>query len=288
MDKTAGLRYSPSFSVEKNFLDSSAMDPILEYADYYALDALYPADLPRDDIYRQVASITGLTLVGGYLLYLTGAGFAYEFLFDKDLMNHPKFQKNQVRSETLASMKSIPMMVLLALPWFLAEVRGYSKTYTAFGKFGYWFEAQTVATFIFFSDMLIYWFHRWLHHPLIYATLHKPHHKWIICTPFASHAFHPMDGYIQSLPYHFYIMLFPIHRGLFLALFLAVNFWTISIHDGFYLSQNKIVNGAMHHSVHHELFVYNYGQYFTLWDRLCGSYREPPTTGYSAPKAKKA
>ncbi|KAG6623441.1 C-5 sterol desaturase [Phytophthora cinnamomi] len=82
-------------------------------------------------------------------------------------------------------------------------------------------------------------------------------------------------------------MLFPIHRGLFLALFVAVNFWTISIHDGLYLSHNKVVNGALHHSVHHELFVYNYGQYFTLWDRLCGSYREPPSTGYSVPKAKK-
>ncbi|KAI9996034.1 hypothetical protein PInf_013212 [Phytophthora infestans] len=264
------------------------MDLILEYADYYALDALYPATLHRDDIYRQVASISGVTLVGGYLLYLLGAELAYEFLFDKELMNHPKFMKNQIRSEILTSMKSIPVMVLLALPWFLADVRGYSKTYPEFGKHGYLLEVQTVVTFIVFSDMLIYWLHRWLHHPFIYAALHKPHHKWIICSPFASHAFHPMDGYIQSLPYHFYIMLFPIHRGLFLVLFVAVNFWTISIHDGCYLSQNKIVNGAMHHSVHHELFVYNYGQYFTFWDRLCGSYREPPTTGYSVPKAKKA
>ncbi|EEY54648.1 uncharacterized protein PITG_22105 [Phytophthora infestans T30-4] len=37
-------------------------------------------------------------------------------------------------------MKSIPVMVLLALPWFLADVRGYSKTYPEFGKHGYWFE----------------------------------------------------------------------------------------------------------------------------------------------------
>ncbi|EGZ27765.1 hypothetical protein PHYSODRAFT_474456 [Phytophthora sojae] len=263
------------------------MDLILEYADYYALDAVYPADMPRDSISRQIASITGITLVGGYLLYLIGAGFAYQFWFDKELMKHPKFLKDQVKSEIVASLKSIPVMVMLTLPWFLADVRGYSKTYTEFGKYGYGFEAMAVVWFVFFSDMLIYWFHRWLHHPLIYAPLHKPHHKWIICSPFASHAFHPVDGYIQSLPYHFYIMLFPIHRGLFLALFAAVNFWTISIHDGLYLSHNKVVNGALHHSVHHELFVYNYGQYFTLWDRLCGSYREPPSTGYSVPKAKK-
>lgn len=58
------------------------MDLILEYADYYALDALYPATLHRDDIYRQVASISGVTLVGGYLLYLLGAELAYEFLYE--------------------------------------------------------------------------------------------------------------------------------------------------------------------------------------------------------------
>ncbi|KAL4096297.1 hypothetical protein PRIC1_009658 [Phytophthora ramorum] len=263
------------------------MDLILEYADEYVLDALYPAEMPRDFIPRQVASITGLTLVGGYFLYLTGAGFAYEFLFDKELMNHPKFLKNQVRREISASLKSIPVMVLLTLPWFLADVRGYSKTYSEFGKYGYTFEALSVFYFIMFTDMLIYWFHRWLHHPLVYATLHKPHHKWIICSPFSSHAFHPLDGYIQSLPYHFFIMLFPIHRGLFLTLFMAVNFWTISIHDGFYLSHNKIVNGALHHSVHHELFRYNFSQYVTLWDRLGGTYLEPPSTGYSVPNAKK-
>ncbi|RLN94485.1 hypothetical protein BBJ28_00006215 [Nothophytophthora sp. Chile5] len=263
------------------------MDLILELADEYALDAVYPADIPRDSIGRQLLSITLLTLLGGYVLYLTGAAFSYHYLFDKELMKHPKFLKNQVRREIAASMKSIPVMVLLTLPWFLAEVRGYSKTYVGFGKFGYWFEIWSVVWFVFFSDMLIYWFHRWLHHPLVYAPLHKPHHKWIVTSPFASHAFHPVDGYIQSLPYHFFIMMFPLHRGVFLALFVAVNYWTVSIHDGLYLSHNKIVNGALHHSVHHEQFVYNYGQYLTLWDKLCGSYREPPSTGYSVPKQTK-
>ena len=52
-------------------------------------------------------------------------------------------------------------------------------------------------------------------------------------------------------------------------------FWTISIHDGVYLVNNPIVNGAAHHTIHHLEFNYNYGQYFTLWDRIGGSYRKP-------------
>lgn len=48
-------------------------------------------------------------------------------------------------------------------------------------------------------------------------------------TPFSSHAFHPVDGYLQSVPYHFFIYLFPLHRTLYLVLFVLVNFWSIFV-----------------------------------------------------------
>jgi lathosterol oxidase len=61
-------------------------------------------------------------------------------------------------------------------------------------------------------------------------------------------------------------------------MFVAVNVWTVSIHDCDYrvpAALKDIVNGSAHHTAHHLYFNYNYGQYFTLWDRLCGSYRSP-------------
>lgn len=48
-------------------------------------------------------------------------------------------------------------------------------------------------------------------------------------TPFASHAFHFCDGFAQSFPYHLFITLFPLHRFLYLGLFVAVNFWSIFV-----------------------------------------------------------
>jgi len=47
------------------------------------------------------------------------------------------------------------------------------------------------------------------------------------------------------------------------------------IHDGEYLSSNPLVNGAANHSHHHLHFNYNYGQFFTVFDRLGGTYRKP-------------
>ncbi|DBA03113.1 TPA: hypothetical protein N0F65_003360 [Lagenidium giganteum] len=251
------------------------MDVVLELADQYMLDTLYPASWPREDFSRQLLSVSTLTLLGGYALYLVGASLSYVFLFDKRSMKHPRFLQNQVQLEIAYAMKSIPVMMVLNIPFFMAEVRGHSQLYAQVEDFGWMYLAVSVPMFLLFTDMLIYWFHRWLHHRLVYATIHKPHHKWIIPTPFASHAFHPIDGFIQGLPYHLFVLIFPMHRVLFLAMYMAVNFWTISIHDGYHVAHNQWLNGAAHHTVHHEEFVFNYGQYFTLWDRLSGSYKEP-------------
>jgi len=64
----------------------------------------------------------------------------------------------------------------------------------------------------------------------------------------------------------------------YLGLFIFVNFWTISIHDGDYRVPgflSKWMNGAAHHTEHHLYFTCNYGQFFTLWDRIGESYLCP-------------
>ncbi len=59
-------------------------------------------------------------------------------------------------------------------------------------------------------------------------------------------------------------------------MFVFVNLWTVSIHDqrGFLpWWADIVINGADHHTIHHSDFIYNYGQYFTLWDRIGGSHK---------------
>ncbi|GLE02638.1 hypothetical protein PINS_up011479 [Pythium insidiosum] len=251
------------------------MDLVLDAADTLLLDALYPPSLPRDSLLRQTLSLAAITLLGAYALYFGGAAFSYAFLFDKRQCKHPRFLPNQVRLEIQYACWSIPVMMLLTLPWILAEVRGYSRLYSDLHAYSTSYLAFSIVSFVLFTDLLIYWIHRALHHRSVYARIHKPHHRWIVPTPFASHAFHPVDGFLQGLPYHLFVLLVPLHRGVFLALYVLVNFWTISIHDGRHVARNAWLNGAAHHSVHHSDFVYNYGQYLTLWDRLGGSYKEP-------------
>lgn len=166
-------------------------------------------------------------------------------------------------------------MTALTVPFFLGEVRGASKLFHGYGDYGVWYFPLSALSFLFFTDMLIYWIHRGFHHPSVYYWLHKPHHLWKVPTPFASHAFHPLDGFGQSLPYHIYVYLFPMNAYLYIGLFIFVNVWTISIHDGVFLSQGNFLNGASHHTIHHLEFNYNYGQYFTLWDIIGKSHKSP-------------
>ncbi|KIK28702.1 hypothetical protein PISMIDRAFT_550227 [Pisolithus microcarpus 441] len=236
---------------------------------------------PRDYFFRQILSLSIITLIGINLLYFVFAGLSYKFIFNHDMMRHPRFLPNQIMLEIRTSLNAFPMMTLLTLPWFQAEVMGYSRLYDDVDQYGWTYLVLSVPFYLLFTDYAIYWVHRFLHHPSIYKTFHKPHHKWIIPTPFASHAFHPVDGYLQSVPYHLFVFLFPLHRYLYLALFVFVNFWSILIHDSDMITGHpleSIINGPAHHTLHHLYFTVNYGQYFTWADRVYGSYRQPESS----------
>lgn len=97
-----------------------------------------------------------------------------------------------------------------------------------------------------------------------------------------------LDGFSQSLPYHIYVFLFPFHKIEYLCLFIFVNIWTVSIHDADYRVADALkpfINGSAHHIDHHYHFNYNYGQFFTLWDRIGGSFRNPSAFEHQDPKS---
>lgn len=115
-----------------------------------------------------------------------------------------------------------------------------------------------------------------------------------------------------------FIHIFPLHRKLYLLLFVLVNIWTIFIHDSDMITGHaleKVINGPAHHTLHHMYFTVNYGQvsiaavsgvllvwtvtdvsclqYFTWADRWGGSYRQPaaeldPLLEVKAAEAKRA
>ena len=161
------------------------MDFILEAVDEHLVEPwdVYPAGWERDYVPRQCLTIFTVVLLGAYALYFICAGLNYWFLFDRRLRQHPKFLVDQERKEISSACRSLPWMALLTLPLFVLEVRGHSQLYgsldaaTNYGvdehPGGWRYLAFSVAAFMFFNDMLIYWIHRALHSKALYAPLHK-------------------------------------------------------------------------------------------------------------------
>ncbi|XP_071784860.1 lathosterol oxidase-like [Asterias amurensis] len=261
------------------------MDLAVDFLDRHLFTkySIYPNDWSEDYWLRQCITVYLFLYVGAMLSYFTLCTVNFVFIFDHKLMEHPLFLKNQIPREIKQSVTGGCVLVCYTLFIVVPEVRGCGKLYTleevqAEGFEGMFLIIRDVIGLILFCDCLIYWIHRLLHHRFIYRHVHKQHHVWKIPTPFASYAFHPLDGFLQSLPYHVYPFIFPLNKHVYLVLFFLVNVWTISIHDGDYRVPailRPFINGSAHHTDHHLYYNYNYGQYFTLWDRIGGSYRTP-------------
>lgn len=117
----------------------AASGPLLS-ASNFALssnDAQFVSAWPRDYIPRQLLSMSVLTLLGVHFLYFTFAWASYKWIFNHEMMKHPRFLKNQVKLEIQSSLRGFPVMMLLTLPWFLAEVRGYSMLYDDVADYGW-------------------------------------------------------------------------------------------------------------------------------------------------------
>lgn len=159
--------------------NSSYLNSSLEFDAAAAAAAPASSLWARDNIYRQIVSILFLTQLGASSLYFIFSALSYYFIYDRRLEYHPRFLKNQVRQEISSSMRAVPVINLLTLPWFLAEVRGHSLLYDNVSDYGWSFLVLTTIMYMAFNDIGIYWIHRLEHHPSIYKYIHKPHHKWI-------------------------------------------------------------------------------------------------------------
>mmetsp|Transcript_2137 Transcript_2137/g.5004 ORF Transcript_2137/g.5004 Transcript_2137/m.5004 type:complete len:273 (+) Transcript_2137:123-941(+) len=256
------------------------MDTILSFLQRQVVDELILNQPPQESysLLRRFIVTTIFFAIGGQLLYfsLATASYLYYFKLRKNVY-FPKWTPSpkQVREEIKLSVVSMTIMAVMTSPIVMLE-ESYGKFYHDISERGIAYFVFSIFLFIAFSDSLIYWIHRGLHHPSVYSYVHKPHHQFIETTPYSSHAFHPVDGFLQGLPYQLFVLIFPIHNWLHLCLFLFVNIWTVNIHDRLTMvSFFGLVNGAGHHNIHHLKNTSNYGQYLTLWDRLCGTFHEP-------------
>jgi lathosterol oxidase len=222
--------------------------------------------------------LVGALLVGGWLFYALLAGLSYAVFFRWAKRRfHPDYTPNRAENAKAITwaMISLGGNALLTAPFHWAIANGNTRVYFDVAERGWAWLAASIVLYLFVTETLIYWIHRALHHPLLFRTLHAKHHEFRLPTPLVSVAFHPLDSFFQALPHHLCLFLFPVHIGVYGTFLVFVTVWAVLIHDRLTWFPFGLVNYTGHHTAHHLHVRCNYGQFFTLWDRIGGTYRSP-------------
>jgi len=257
--------------------EKEAMDILAEWV-MDAITNVLPSAITLPNILIRILGNYLLLWLGGmffYLVFATGS-YCYFYRWKRHIYYPATLPEDihvQIRTEIGIALRSMPFMAVLMTPFPIVGQLGYGRMYSKVSDYGWVYLFLSIPLFLVLTDLVIYIIHRGLHTPWLYKNIHKQHHTYRYTTPFSSHAFHPVDGWAQGVPYYLFTFVFPFHNILHIIMFIFVNFWTISIHDQVDYCGGGLLNSTGHHTIHHTEFLFNYGQYFTLWDRLCGSYK---------------
>lgn len=159
--------------------------------------------------------------------------------------------------------------------------RGWTRIYSDLAAYPLWWMPLSLFAYLLLHDTWFYWTHRWMHRPGPFRIAHAVHHASRAPTAWAAMSFHPLEALTGAVVIPALVFLVPIHVAMLGLVLLVMTVMGITNHMGWEIFPQRLVRSragdwlitASHHSRHHEAYRCNYGLYFRLWDRLCGTDR---------------
>lgn len=211
---------------------------------------------------------------------LAGIFHFYFYHWKRKEWAHRKLSKKsyppqQFRKEIYWSMLSAVIFAVIGALSAILWQKGYTAIYLDIHQYSLlWFPLSIVISMI-IHETYYYWVHRWMHQPKIYKIIHYIHHESKITSAWTAFSFHPIESILEALIMPAIIMLLPMHLYAILThltimtLTAAINHLDIEIYPNnlFGKAIGKYIIGATHHNHHHKYYRYNFGLYFTFWDK---------------------
>lgn len=125
-------------------------------------------------------------------------------------------------------------------------------------------------------DTWFYWGHRLMHTKLFYR-FHALHHQSVAPTVWSTYSDDLVDAFVMQSYYLFAVIVLPIPVEVLIVHRLWDHFNGTIGHSGFefYASPLSRIPSPMvcvtFHDQHHAKFRYNYANFFSFWDRVCGT-----------------
>jgi Delta7-sterol 5-desaturase len=190
-------------------------------------------------------------------------------------INARAYKPNQFKKEVKWSMITALLFALAGTIMLVLWQKGFTRVYIDVHDYSLWWLPVSLLMALLLHETYYYWLHRWMHHPRIFKIVHKVHHDSNITSPWTAFSFHPLEGLLQALflpllllllPMHLYVIIFQLTIMTFSS---VINHLDIEVYPKNFHKNllGKWLIGATHHSLHHKQFKYNYGLYFTFWDK---------------------
>lgn len=222
------------------------------------------------------------------LRYFLIAGIVYFifYIWKYKKLSHLKIQKKfpktkQVRNEIFYSLLTLLIYsgtVRILLFWYQ---KGVTKIYLDVNDYGIFYLVLSILLMLFLHDAYFYWTHKLMHTSKWLYQFHKIHHQSHNPTPWAAFAFHPVEALISLGIIPLIIFIIPVHPLALMTFFTLMTIYNILVHLGYEIFGEKFTshsigkwqNTTTNHNLHHQIGgKFNYGFYFTIWDRIMGTY----------------
>lgn len=238
----------------------------------------YP-DLSNPLIFFGASVMVSLVVFFRYAL-ISGAFYLFFYVFRIKKYERRKIstrlrKPGQSKKEILWSFWTSLVFGVAGAFMLLAWEKGYTQIYMNWEDYPLFYLPISFFLTMLIHETYYYWLHRWMHKPKIYRLIHRVHHDSIVTSPWTSFSFHPWESVLQSLVVPTLVFVYPMHVSVVLLLLTTmtvtscINHLDIEIYpkgfDKHWLG--KWLIGATHHSLHHSQFRFNYGLYFTFWDK---------------------
>ena len=185
----------------------------------------------------------------------------------------------QLIVEFFVSMRSIAIFSTMGLISFGLERLGLLPGPALGASWGPVWLWVSLALMILAHDAYFYWVHRAMHDPRVFRLFHRRHHRSMNPSPFTAYSFDLGEAAVMGLFVPLWMLVTPTPWeavGLFVLHQIVRN--TLG-HAGYELFPAHadgrpvfdFLTTTTHHDLHHAQAGWNYGLYFTWWDRLMGT-----------------
>ena len=215
------------------------------------------------------------------LRYLASSGF-FAWLTKRLFPGRLEGQAAQVRAEIRYSLASAAIYGvpagIVAWGW---QHQGWTKIYLYPAAYPLWWMPVSLLIALFIQDTWFYWTHRLFHRPGWYKAVHHVHHLSRPPTAWAAMSFSLLEAISGAIVVPLLVFILPMHAGILGLWLLIMTVMGVTNHMGWEMFPSRLVHGrlgkwvitASHHELHHQKYLCNYGLYFRVWDRLCGTDR---------------